>query len=255
MPQHSISENVSSTFFHGYYKEIWRQIFPEKTSLAEVDFIIEEGKLTPGSSVLDLMCGYGRHSLELARRGMKVTAIDNLPDYTGEISSKAKTENLEVETICGDVLKASFTRQYDAAICMGNSLQFFNETDLLQLLNEINAHLKPGGLFLINTWSVAEIIIKHYRDKSWGRFGDLLFLTECKIHFRPTRMETTSIIITDSGEREEKKAVDFIYSLAEMESMLNKSGLRIRELYSIPGKKQFIIGDQRLYITAGKNLS
>ena len=255
MPQKIMADNVSSSFFHGYYKEIWRQIFPEKTSLAEVDYILEEGNLKPGSSVLDIMCGYGRHSLELAKRGLKVTAIDNLPDYTEEIRKIAENESLDVETICSDVLQVSLNRQYDAIICMGNSLQFFNEQDTLRLLSELSKHIKPGGLFLINTWSVAEIIFKQFRDKSWGRFGDMLFLTECKIHFRPARMETTSIIITDSGEREEKKAVDFIYSLAEMEVMLNRSGFLVKEIYSIPGKKKFSIGDQRLYILAEKKFS
>jgi len=255
MAQDLSIENVSSNFFQGYYKDIWRQIFPEKTSQAEVDYIIEEGRLTPGSSVLDMMCGYGRHSLELARRGMHVTSVDNLPDYTDEIKKTAEKENLSVEIICSDILQVSLNQQYDAVICMGNSLQFFNEQDTLRLLTAISKHIKPGGLFLINSWSVSEIITKHFRDKSWGRFGSLLFLTECKILFRPTRMETTSIIITDSGDREEKKAVDFIFSLAEIETMLKKSGFHVKEFYSLPGKKQFSIGDQRVYIAAEKNNS
>jgi SAM-dependent methyltransferase len=255
MTQDLPAENVSSSFFHGYYKDIWRQIFPEKTSQAEVDYIIEEGKLTSGSNVLDIMCGYGRHSLELARRGMKVTAIDNLSDYTDEIKKIAIKENLNVDIICSDILQVSLSRQYDTVICMGNSLQFFNEQETLRLLAVISAHIKPGGLFLINSWSVSEIIIKHFRDKSWGRFGDLLFLTECKMQFRPTRMETSSIIITESGDREEKKAVDFIFSLAEMETMLKKSGFNVKEFYSLPGKKKFSIGDQRVYIVAEKNHS
>jgi hypothetical protein len=45
MSQHSKSENINNHFFDGYYKDICRQIFPEKTTLAEVDIIFEEGKL------------------------------------------------------------------------------------------------------------------------------------------------------------------------------------------------------------------
>ena len=61
MPTNIRSENVNNSFFDGYYKDIWRHIFPEKTTQAEVDFIIEEAKLKPGEHVLDIMCGYGRH--------------------------------------------------------------------------------------------------------------------------------------------------------------------------------------------------
>ena len=65
-------------------------------------------------------------------------------------------------------------------------------------------------------------------------------------------METTSIIITDSGEREEKQAVDYIFSIAELENMLNKTGFQLKEVYSIPGKKVFSPGDPRAYIVAVK---
>src|SRR6478735_7109455 len=100
MPQSSKPENINNSFFDGYYKDIWRQIFPEKTTKAEVDFIVEEAKLNHGSSVLDLMCGYGRHALEFAQRKINVTAVDNLPDYINEISEKSKSEELPLQCIC-----------------------------------------------------------------------------------------------------------------------------------------------------------
>jgi 2-polyprenyl-3-methyl-5-hydroxy-6-metoxy-1,4-benzoquinol methylase len=252
MPQNIRLENINNSFFDGYYKEIWRHIFPEKTTFAEVDFVISDGKLLPGNSVLDIMCGYGRHSLELARRGLKVTAVDNLPDYINEIKEKAKTENLPVECICADVLEMQIDKQYDAALCMGNSLQFFNEEDTLRLLSNLSEHLKPAGKFFINTWSIAEIAMKNFKDKTWSRFGELLFLTDNKLLFHPTRVEVSSLIIADSGDREEKTAIDFIYSISEIETLLNKTGFELKEIYSIPGKKQFTVGEPRAYILAEK---
>ena len=252
MSENIRSENVNNSFFDGYYKEIWRHIFPEKTTLAEVEFIANEGKLNTGNSLLDVMCGYGRHSLELARKGIKVTAVDNLPDYIHEIKEKAAAGKLEIECLCEDALEMQLDKQYDAVICMGNSLQFFNEEDTLRLLSNISAHLKPGGKFFINTWSIAEIAMKDFKDKSWSRIGELLFLTDCKLLFHPTRIETNSIIITDSGERENKTGIDFIYSISEMETMLNKTGFQLKEIYSVPGKKQFTVGEPRAYIVAEK---
>jgi 2-polyprenyl-3-methyl-5-hydroxy-6-metoxy-1,4-benzoquinol methylase len=255
MPQNIRSENVNNSFFDGYYKDIWRHIFPEKTTLAEVDFIIDAAKLKPESHVLDIMCGYGRHCLELARRGMNVTALDNLPDYINEIKEKCKVENLPVECICGDVLGMHSDRVYDAVICMGNSLQFFNEEDTLRILSDVSAHLKTGGKLFINTWSIAEIALKNFKDNSWTSMGDLLFLTESKFLFRPTRIETHSTIITNTGEREEKTGVDFIFSISEIEDMLNKTGFQLKEIYSIPGKKHFTLGEPRAYIVSEKNQS
>lgn len=252
MPTNFKSENVNNSFFDGFYKDIWRHFFPEKTTLAEVNFIIEEAKLKAGEYVLDIMCGFGRHALEIANRGINVVAIDNLPDYINEIQGKAETKRLPVESICTDILEMRIDQEFDAVICMGNSLQFFNEEESMRILSNISAHLKSGGKFFINTWSLAEIAAKNFKDKSWSRIGELLFLTESKFLFQPTRIETASIIIPDKGEREEKKGIDFIYSISELESMLNKAGFQLKEIYSIPGKKQFTAGEPRAYIVAEK---
>jgi len=250
MSQNSKSENINNHFFDGYYKDIWRHIFPEKTTLAEVDFIFDTSKLNTESHLLDIMCGYGRHSIELAKRGVHVSAIDNLPDYVNEIKEKAAVQNLDIDCICADVLEVQIDKKFDAVICMGNSLQFFNEEDTLRVLTNISEHIKPGGKFYINTWSLTEIAVKNIKEKSWSRIEDFLLISDCKILFYPTRMEMNSIIITDSGEREEKIGIDYIFSINEMEAMLNKTGFQLKEIYSIPGKKQFTVGEPRAYIVA-----
>jgi 2-polyprenyl-3-methyl-5-hydroxy-6-metoxy-1,4-benzoquinol methylase len=253
MPQSLKSENINNSFFQGYYKDIWRHIFPDKTTQAEVDWMIDYAKLNSGNNILDLMCGYGRHSLELAKRGISVTAIDNLPEYINEIREQAVKGNLPIECNCLDVLEVDLNKEYDAILCMGNSLQFFNEEDILRLFSNIAAHLKPGGKIFINTWTIAEIVIKNFKEKTWSKVDNLIFLTESKFQFQPTRIESNSIIITEAGDREERSAVDFIYSIAEIESMFNKAGFQLKDIYSIPGKKQFTLGEPRAYIVAEKS--
>lgn len=252
MSQKTKSENVNNSFFDGYYKDIWRQIFPEKITLAEIEWIVDEGNLKPWSSVLDIMCGYGRHCLELGRRGIKVTGVDNLSDYITELKYKANTDNLPVKALCEDALEMQIDEQYEAAICMGNSLQFFDEEDLIKLLSNISAHLKPGGKFFINTWSIAEIALKNFKETGSGRFGNFLYQTESKLLSHPNRIEMKSLITTDTGEREEKTGIDFIYSISELEVMLNNTGFILKEIYSIPGRKVFKVGEPRAYIVAEK---
>jgi 2-polyprenyl-3-methyl-5-hydroxy-6-metoxy-1,4-benzoquinol methylase len=252
MPGHTISKNINSSFFDGYYKDIWREIFPEKTTLAEVDWIISEGNLQKADHVLDIMCGHGRHTLEMAKRGLKVTAVDNLPDYIDEIKKTTKTNHLDIDAYCTDVLEIQIDQKYDAILCMGNSIQFFNEEELLRLLSVLSEHLNPGRKFFINTWSLAEIAIKNFKENAWSRVGEMMLLSECKFLFHPTRMEMNTTMISKDGKREEKKGVDYIYSINEMESLLNKTGFRLKEIYSIPGKKLFTVGEPRAYIVAEK---
>src|SRR5881227_3656237 len=121
------STNINDTFFEGLYQYAWKHTIPEGLTEAEVDFIIEIGKLKAGESILDLMCGYGRHAIELGRRGINVTAIDNLYSYIIEIKDKALQQSLPVKAIQENILDAKFEKVYDSAICMGNSFAFFQK--------------------------------------------------------------------------------------------------------------------------------
>lgn len=245
--------NINDTFFDGYYKEIWKTIIPDELTVKEIDFMIPYFGLQPGSRVLDLMCGYGRHTLALARRGIHVTAVDNLSAYTEEISKTVKEEKLPVAVITGSVIDMKPESSFDLVICMGNSLNFFSEPELEKLLPVVSSSLKGGGYFLINSWSIAEIAFKNFRENGWSQVGDLKFLTASKLLFHPTRIETESTIISTDNKTEIKKGVDYIYSINELERLLRGAGLKITEVYSIPGKKLFTAGEPRAYIIATRS--
>jgi len=244
--------NINNSFFDGHYKDIWKSMIPDELTVKEVDFMLPYFKLQPGTKVLDLMCGYGRHSIALARKGMFVTAIDNLGDYVSEISETADKEQLPLKVIKADVMSYTIDDEYDLALCMVNSLNFFNAADTTKLLLNVSTHLKKGAHLLINSWSIAEIAIKNFNPKSWSTVGDLKFLTDGAFLFQPNRIETVSTIIAPDGKTEVKTGIDYIFSLNEMESMLQAAGLTLKEVYSIPGRKKFTLGEPRAYIVAEK---
>ncbi len=245
--------NVNDTYFEGSYKEIWRSIIPEEMTSKEVDFILKYFNLKKGDKVLDLMCGYGRHAIALARQGVPVTAVDNLADYIDEINGISVNEKLPVKGVVADTLQYKIDEEYDLAMCMGNSLNFFNAGDVKQLLANIHLHLKPRAHLLINTWSLAEIAIKSFVTRAWDEVNNVKHICESRYLFHPTRIESTSIFLKPDGSTETRQAIDYVFSLAEMESLLNDSGFALEEVYSIPGKKKFALGDPRAYIIAAKN--
>lgn len=247
-----IMGNINDVFFDGHYKDIWKSTIPEELTKKEIDFMLPYFSLQQGSRVLDLMCGYGRHTLALARQGIAVTAVDNLPDYIREIQNSAEAEQLPVETVCASVIGFQPDSKYDLAICMGNSLNFFTREETLQILNTVAAALQPGGQLLINSWSLAEIVYSKKQFNSWEKIGPLMFLSEARIVFSPARMEFDTITIAPDGKQEHKKGVDYIYSLNELEAMLGEAGLELKEVYSIPGRKKFTVGEPRAYLVAQK---
>lgn len=246
------SSNLNNTFFEGSYKHAWKGISPQGLTQAEVDFILEIAELKRDDKVLDIMCGYGRHALELARRKIQVTAIDNLQDYIDEIKITAEKENLSIHAFPADILHAKLEDVYDAAICMGNSFAFFNREDAIAILKNISNHLKPGGVFIINSWMIAEIAIKHFREKDWHYAGEYKCLLDYKFCFHPSRIESEQTIIAPDGTIETAKGIDYIFTLDQLEEMFNEAGLKTKELYSTPRKRRFSLGDGHIYIVVEK---
>jgi 2-polyprenyl-3-methyl-5-hydroxy-6-metoxy-1,4-benzoquinol methylase len=245
-------ENVNDSFFDGYYKDIWRSIIPEILTEREVEFILQYFDLNARHKVLDIMCGYGRHALSLSRKGIKVTAIDNLQDYISEINQKADAENLPVKAVQANVVEYQPDDEFDLALCMGNSLNFFNAADTLKILKAVASHLKPRGRFLINSWSLAEIVARNFKEEQESKIAGMTFLAKSRYLYEPTRIETQSSIIAPDGSIETKTGIDYIYSVAEMEAMLQQAGFEVEIMYSIPGKKIFTEGEPRIYIIAVK---
>ena len=241
-------ENVNNSYFNGYYKDIWKTIIPPELTVRESDFIQSYFKLQPGNRVLDLMCGYGRHALALGRKGISVTAIDNLSEYIEDVKITAAGENLPVDAFQTDVVNYEAEGLFDLTLCMGNSLCFFKEHDVLSILKMISRHLAPRGYFFLNTWMLAEIAFNNFRERSWINVGDLKYITESKYLLQPSRIETEHLIIAPDGLTETKIAIDYIYSISETEKLLAEAGIVMEDVFSIPGKKKFTLGDPRAYI-------
>jgi SAM-dependent methyltransferase len=246
------TRNINDEFFQGYYKEIWKQLNPPGLTKAEVNFMINYFSLKAGDKVLDMMCGYGRHALVLARTGIRVAAVDNLQEYINEIAEVAKEEMLPLQAIKKNILEFEGEKDQDLVICMGNNLSFFPENETFELFSIISSHLKPGGKFLTNSWMLTEIVSRHFPLSSSSELNGMNYRSDSRIMLNPARIETNIIIQPPGMEAEQKTAIDYLYTIFETESLLEQSGLRVKEIFSIPGRKKFEIGDTGAYIVAEK---
>jgi 2-polyprenyl-3-methyl-5-hydroxy-6-metoxy-1,4-benzoquinol methylase len=242
--------NINDAFFQGRYKEVWRQIIPAGLTEAETDLIEDVAALKPGAAVLDIMCGYGRHSLELAKRGYKVTALDIEADYISEINARAKEAGVSIQTIQGSVMKDLPVGNFDAVICMGNSFAFFPEEDVKTLLARLASILKPGGTLVINSWMIAEIAIRHFKEKEWHEMNGFRYLIANQYFTDPSRIESLHIILDREGKREEIKGVDYIFTIRELSGLLSSGGYTPPVVYSTPRKRPFQLGDGKAYLVS-----
>jgi len=151
-------------------------VFTRKT-LAEVDFLVDHLCLKPGARVLDIGCGTGRHSVELARRGFAVTGVDISHGMLDQAARAAETAGVSVEWIEADATRFAATSRYDAAICLceGAFALLGKDDDPidhdLTILRNIHTALKPGGRFIMTTLNGMRAIREFSdEDVAAGRF-------------------------------------------------------------------------------------
>lgn len=155
-----------------WYKTIWSlkikdMSWVEDTS-SQVDFIEEALELKGSERILDLACGYGRHSLELARRGYEVVGVDITPDFIEDAKKSAAKENLNAAFVCSDIRDIEFENCFDVVLNMADSAIGYLESDEENhKVFKVNAKaLKPKGKLLISICS-REHALMHLPKKTW----------------------------------------------------------------------------------------
>ena len=155
-----------------WYKEIWSldikdQSWTEETN-AQVDFLIRTLELTGGERILDLACGFGRHSLELARRGFTVVGVDITRAYIEDAAAQAEKEGLPARFLHGDIRDLTFREEFDVVLNMADGAIGYleNEAENLKIFDVISTALRPGGKHLMDIMS-ADYADTHFPCNLW----------------------------------------------------------------------------------------
>lgn len=166
-----------------WYKTIWtldiqNQSWVEDTK-RQVDFLVERLHLRGDERILDLACGFGRHALELARRGFSVVGVDITPDYVRYATEQAEKEGLDARFFCQDIRTVHFENEFDLVLNMADGAVGYleNDEENHKIFEVVARALKPGGKHFMDIMS-ADYARLHFPCKLWDEGEKCLTLSQ-----------------------------------------------------------------------------
>src|SRR5512133_1130666 len=214
------------SFFRNYARKYEQESFTKGT-LGECDFIVKESSGYTPCSILDIGCGTGRHSLELARRGFDVTGLDlsnSMPDFARHQDGK---ESPRIHFILADARNFTLPQKFEMVIMLCEGAFPLMETDEMNFRILQNAYhaLKQEGKIIFTTLnglfplfhSVKEFLESHKgegnADYNKGSFDLMTFRDHSKV-----------VMEDDSGVQTELECNERYYVPSEIHWLLASLG-------------------------------
>lgn len=208
-----------------------------------------------GESVLDLACGFGRHSIPLSKLGFKVTGIDLNQSFIREASERANELGLATQFECVDMRDYMNPEEFDNVIITYNSFGYFADPeDDRKVIKNIYKSLKPGGKLLLQ--DVTRECIVAYRksnvSRNWFEDSDGTIRLEETSANEDLTWNTTRWILIKGSERREYTYGMRIYSTAEYINLLTSEGFTNPKQYGGFSGKPYEEGKDHLVLVVEK---
>ncbi|MBN1975275.1 MAG: class I SAM-dependent methyltransferase [Sedimentisphaerales bacterium] len=220
--------------FENYGLKYDNEVYVHGT-IGECDFFEKEIKYNKAARILDIGCGTGRHSIELAKRGYSVTGIDQSESLLKRAREKAAEQNVKVNLQRHDARNLTFKCEFDLVIMIcegGFSLMETDEMNFQILKNAANA-LRPKGKFIFTTLnglfplfhSVKDFFDSNTKEDANAKIGGFSF------DLMTFREHNTVSFEDDFGNKKELKCNERYYVPCEINWLLKSLKFKTIDIY------------------------
>jgi 2-polyprenyl-3-methyl-5-hydroxy-6-metoxy-1,4-benzoquinol methylase len=248
-----LGPDIADDWFVGFHEglkaKFWRAA-SEPWADDEAAAIARLLDLPAGGRVLDAPCGAGRIAVRLAEGGLDVTGVDiSAPDLEFARAAAA-ARGVEVRFEQGDVRELP-EEEFDALVCWGNSFGYMPHAATLDHLSACRRALRDGGRLVLDTSTVAEVVLPGLRDEMDYDLGEVRMLARQVYDVARSRIVTEMQFTAPGCEPERSMVVHHVYTVAELGRMLVQSGFSVEELLGSPvSGERFELGSARLVVLA-----
>jgi ubiquinone/menaquinone biosynthesis C-methylase UbiE len=203
----------------------------------------------PGSDVLDVPCGYARHSIPLAAAGYRVTGADRSEVMLEEARRRADGGEWP-RFVHADMRELPFAdASFDAVLNLFSSLGYRGEEGDRQALGEFRRVLRPGGALVIETMH-RDRLMRIFQPEDWSELadGDLL-LERREFHQLEGEVEALHQLVRADGTRQAVTYRIRTYTATELAAVARSAGFTEIEAFG-DLERADLVPDSRLVLVA-----
>ncbi len=238
--------------FNEAYFSLWDPSDSQSQIWTEKELkIISNLRLKKSAKILDVPCGQGRHSVELAKRGFQVTGVDYSSVSLDSAKKWAYHNNVLPIFIKQDMRFLRLNEQFDAVMMLGNSFGYFSDTDNEKVIKNLSTLLKLGGFFIIHLLNPIEVLRQFGKKNKFKITHGHVNID--KFSFDPFNFieESRWVIIRDNRKKVLNIRLRF-YTFPEIRSLFSSYGLDIVKTYGSFDKKPYCFESPLMIIIAKK---
>ena len=184
-----------------------------------------------GGDVLDAPCGFGRHSVPLARAGYRVTGADRAAPLIEEARRRSHGERWPKWAIADYRELPVPDESFDLVINLFSSLGYLGDEQDTRALAEFRRVLRPDGRLVIETMH-RDGLVSRFSEQDWRLLGGGWLLLEQRT-FDPAGgvVQMTQTLVPSNGARESRTMSLRVYTATELLAMLDRAGFAEARCY------------------------
>ena len=208
----------------------------EREALQLVESIISITNIKNKSKILDLACGAGRHSIEFAKKGFLLTAVDLSENLLNNAKVNAQNAEVDIDFIRADIRDFYIDDKFDLVLNLFTSFGYFeSDEENFKVFKSAYDHLNENGFFIIDYFN-KKYLEENLIPNSSLRIEDGEIIQKRRIE--KGRVIKDIIIKKNGNEKYFKESVK-IYSLDEIKSKLELTKFNIKDIYGSFDRSKF----------------
>jgi SAM-dependent methyltransferase len=250
MPKSDTDFDFDAVFEVDDYLYFYQDELTDERSDKEVTALVSLLKLDQPKKILDLACGFGRHSNRLALLGHQMTGIDITAGFLEIAKTDSVQKGVDVHYQLGDMRKLAFSDEFDVVLLLFTAFGYFSEVENLQVLVNARNALLPGGTLIFDIQN-RDAFLKGMRP---------YYVVEKEGNVMIDRMSFDSLlgrsynkrIVYRDGIRKDKPFSVRLYNPNEIQVLIVQAGMELLHIYGSWNAEPLTSESNRMIVIARK---